>query len=97
MSLQRGRDSIFYEGLRPIGEIMSLVVTTDLPLEVVPLPMVGCFSGSWLIGLAFFRMGLVGRNLNIGTQISMKAPKYGRKFLKNSEVNSCENLSTLKL
>ena len=31
----------------------------DLPLEVVPLPMVGCFSGSCVFG-GFLRKRLVG-------------------------------------
>jgi len=35
----------FAMGLKPLGEIMSPVVVADLPLEVVPSPMVGCFSG----------------------------------------------------
>ena len=48
-------------GLSPLEGIMSPAVTTDLPLKVVPSPVIGCFSrllffeATWLVGEAFLR------------------------------------------
>ena len=46
-------------GLRPLGEIMSLAVAMDLHLEVVSLPVVGCFFGTINCWRGFLKMGLV--------------------------------------
>jgi len=60
LPVRRCRDRIFTTRLRPLGGIMSPAMVIDLPLEVVPSPVVGYFSGPWLVGEAFLRMSLVG-------------------------------------
>ena len=47
--------------LRLLGGMMPPAVALDLPLEVVPSPMVGHFFGAVAYWRGFLRMGLVGK------------------------------------
>ena len=49
-----------------------------MPLEMVPLPVVGCFFGT--CDLEEFLGGVWSEKLSVGTHISMKAPIYGGDF-----------------
>ena len=47
-----------------------------LPLEVVPSPMIDCFSGPWLVGEAFLRKSLVGeKSESLDSRSQRKAQK----------------------
>jgi len=46
--------------LRPLRETRPAMVMIDLPLEVVPSPVVSCFFGAMAHWRGFLRRGLVG-------------------------------------
>ena len=52
----------------------------NLPLEVVPSPVVCCFFGVMTRWIGFFKEGFGRREMRFWTQLSMKAPVPGGDF-----------------
>ena len=60
MPLRKRGDIIFYDGVEAARGMMFPIITTDLPLEVVPSPVVSCFFGAMASWRGFLRICLVG-------------------------------------